>query len=201
MREIVTNLYLFVIGFLLSLSFACGAVAQIEVKHPQRTPSEAGAAPPYAATPASQIKPPKVWTNDDLRDSRKPENIKKDRDSDAKEPGREIGAQPEGVSAATAVATSPTSTLSNHSPLPRTVEEAQRKVSAAADEIVQMQATLESLRDRYAGTTDDLQRAKLQLNIDLIRSDLGERHDDLTLLQNRLEVVKSAKAAPPVPQD
>jgi hypothetical protein len=121
-----------------------------------------------------------------------------DREAAVKEQASKAVAKSDAASPSAASDTAgSTLTLSDSSPLPKTVEEAEGKISTVQREIAEMKSSLENTKEAYLNTTDDTQRSKLKFDVDLAEDDLQERRDDLELLQDRLEFLTGGKAQAP----
>jgi hypothetical protein len=189
----MTKGYFLRLAALLSLTCAYNLFAHLQPQPPPQSQVDAASAQPNAARAPSKnkAKPTKVWTNEDLEDTRTARKIQSPPKDVAKGPSQDASDKPEASRPERAnVPTGPVPKLSDSSPIPNTVAETERKIDIARNEIRQMQSTLGDTRTAFAEATDDVQRARLRVDMDLIRDDLRERQDDLKQLQDRLEMLK-----------
>jgi len=172
------------IQFLISASalciFACAVGAQ--------------QAPPPKTEPAKP-KAKRVWTNDDVTALRQP--------SDVYEEEKRLKAEEAAAKAKEKPAAGETATQKPMSReeriLPKTLEEAEKRVAGKAYEIGQEQEYIERLRSEFAEATTDAARAAHQKRIDAALALLEESQAELKLIDARLQEFRANPPAPAPP--
>jgi hypothetical protein len=149
-----------------------------------------------ASAPTGKTKTKRVWTDDDLPAIRKPSDLQEDQDAEAKQ--REDAAAAETaakMNAQASAAAALRTKLSDNAPLPTTFDEAEQKISVRQQEKDYITEELEATKQNYDSASEDEQRSRLKVTIDLLEDELREANDDLKLLQARLEALKKASKA------
>jgi hypothetical protein len=183
----------FAAAVLVLLEFPPDVPAQSQLQ--SSNPRQPVAPPEGVPAPAELANLRKVWTEDDLKSLRKPWDIEQDREEAVKEQASMAAAHSDAATPiASREATVPTLTLSDSSPLPRTIGGAQGKISTVQNEIGEMKSNLEKLREGYLNARDEAQRSKLKRDVELAEDDLQERQGDLKLIQDWLEFLKDEEA-------
>ena len=173
------------IRFLISASalciFACAVGAQ--------------QAPPPKTDPAKP-KAKKVWTNDDVTTLRRPsDDYEEAKRKQAEEAAKAAQAKEKAAPGEAAV---PKPMSREERILPKTLEEAEKRVAGKAYEIGQEQEYIERLRSELAEATTDAARAAHQKRIDAALALLEESQAELKLIDTRLQ---EFRANPPAPAE
>jgi chromosome segregation ATPase len=168
--------------FLIAASALCLAMA-----------ANAQQAPPSKTEPAKP-KAKKVWTNDDVTTLRQP--------SDIYEEGKRKQADEAAAKASQKAATSQ-SPADKQKPkpkdyLPKTAEEAEKRVAAKQYEIGQQHESIDRAKQEQAEATSDEARAGFQKRIDALTAALDESIAEMHALDGRKQELKSN--LPPAPQ-
>lgn len=162
--------------------FACAAGAQ--------------QAPPPKTDPAKP-KAKRVWTNDDVTTLRQPSDVyAEEKRLKAEEAAAKAKEKP---AAGGAAAQKPVSREDKI--LPKTLEEAEKRVAGKVYEIEQEQEYIERLRSEFAEATTDEARAAHQKRLDAALALLEESQSELKKIDARLQEFRANPPAPAAPSD
>jgi hypothetical protein len=159
--------------------FACAAGAQ--------------QAPPPKAEPAKP-KAKKVWSNDDVTALRQPSDVYQE---EKRQQAEEAAKAKEKAAAGAAAAEKPASREDKI--LPKTLEEAEKRVAGKLYEIEQENEYIERLRSELAEATTDAARAAHQKRLDAAIALLEESNAELKKIDGRLQELRSNPPAPAQP--
>jgi hypothetical protein len=171
-----------VVVFSVGVLAAC-TVAQAQSRNQLRPSGQDGVAS------AAVVRPIKVWTEEDLIKLRKPWDVHMDQLEEIRRQDSTLAGKTDAETAKDSVPLK--STLSDNTPIPSTVEDVQKKISVRQQEAVQIAVNLEATRQAYFDATDDDRKSKLKFDMDVMQDELRENKNDLSLLQARLESLKS----------
>lgn len=174
---------------------------QQQSQQPSSAPSPT---PPPSAQPASGPVPPvgelpvkrrKVWTNDDVIETRTPaDNYQIEKEAkEAAEAAAKLAPKPKATKEAPLQVQLPTS-----------VEETQLLIKNAEQDISDEQASLASLHEELATVPEEQKKAK-QKEIDIVTTELDRGRNQLKVLQDHLQALREKSptenppAAPPPP--
>ncbi len=153
-------------------------------------------APPPKTEP-DKPKAKKVWTNDDVTTLRRPsDDYEEEKRKQAEEAAKAAQAK-EKAAPGEAAAQKPISREERI--LPKTLEEAEKRVAGKLYEIEQEQEYIERLRSELAEATTDAARAAHQKRIDAAIAVLEESRAELTKIDARLQEFRANPPAPAQP--
>jgi hypothetical protein len=142
-------------------------------------------------------RPKKTWTEDDVKSLRKPwDNYEEDKALAARSSAVASAKQRSAVAATASGSGSETTTSSDPS-LPKTSDEAKRRIYEKEAEIHQKQQVLDKSSQDLESGDNDIDRSALKSNVEIARVDLETSKDDLKKLQARQAKLTSKATAPP----
>ena len=142
-------------------------------------------------------RPKKTWTEDDVKSLRKPWDNYEEEKALAARSSAEASTKQRSALAATASGSGSERTASSDPSLPKTSEEAKRRISETEAEIHQKQQVLDKSSQDLEGGDNDIDRSALKSNVEIAKVDLETSKDDLKKLQARQAELTSKGAAPP----
>ena len=131
----------------------------------------------------SKPKTKKVWTNQDLRNLRKPW----DQPADQKAPAAQPGTAPENSSEKAAPASKEEQQLRDPYVPPKTLEEAGARITEKREEIRGQEELIQRTREEYANERNEAVRRDLEKKIARLTADLKEAEAHLKLLEASLD--------------
>jgi len=162
--------------------FACAAGAQ--------------QAPPPKTDPAKP-KAKRVWTNDDVTTLRQPSDVyEEEKRLKAEEAAAKAKEKPAAEGTAAQKPMSREERI-----LPKTLEEAEKRVAGKLYEIGQEQEYIERLRSEFAEAKTDEARAAHQKRLDAALALLEESQEEFKKIDARLQEFRANPSAPTAPED
>ncbi len=155
-------------------------------------------APPPKTEPAKP-KAKRVWTNDDVTTLRQPSDAYEE---EKRQQAEDAAKAKEKAAAGGAAAQKPVSREDKI--LPKTLEEAEKRVAGKVYEIEQEQEYIDRLRSEFAEATTDAARAAHQKRLDAALALLEESQAELKKIDARLQEFRAnppAPAPPAAPED
>jgi len=142
-------------------------------------------------------RPKKTWTEDDVKNLRKPWDNYEEEKALAAQSSAATSAKQQSALAATASGSGSETTTSSDPSLPKTSEEAKRRIYEKAAEIHQKQQVLDKSSQDLESGDNDIDRSALKSNVEIAKVDLETSKDDLKKLQARQAELTSKVTAPP----
>lgn len=156
-------------------------------------------APPPAKAEPAKPKAKKVWSNEDVTSLRHPADVYEEKKRKQAEEEAAKAKQQSAPGKAAPQSSGEKAASPADAYLPKTVEEAEKRIAEKREEIQFQTEYIERLRDAVANADSDLARAALQKKLDGFIALLNEANAELKTLEGRLQELKAKAEAPKPP--